>query len=354
MSKKDAPVDIILSEGDVTMMTAKELAYFSPILATLFQVGGNAANRQALGNLRLGLHTGENLGEVVKRLTASTLLSGFPHRFTGQFLTQGVPMAVNRIFSGDPAAKPTISPTFTALWMTAAGCGFEISGFKQPIQDKATSVGLGDIHYWQKVPRVAMCIIPISLVRNFAYSKLVFGQSSEDSLPKRAAIVLGGAFITNPVDTAVNVAAYEAAIAKDGTPITDIFRATWRYFMDTEGAISPYQKFAKIANKAFSGATLRMTGVAGAAIIFSKAAGDMLEEGFKEYGEKTSQLWHQFQERVAEHGGVDLPKESEVAPPVVIPDSEKAASVSTPSATVKIPDHELKALLEKGDPHAKR
>ena len=265
--KKDET--IVLSQGDIAPLSTKYRPWFSSFVTATALTAVNSAQRQFFGNLRLALNTNEAWSEMIKRFATNpkTLLSGWPHRFTLQLLTQGLPIATNLAYASDEQ-KPKISSSLTALWMTTAGCVFEVSGLAQPIKDKASSLGLS-VDYMRRSPAVAMCIIPIMFARNNAYTKLVFGLSDDD-MARKLMIATIGAVLTNPIDVAVNVGAWEAAKAKDGTPLTEIYRATWNHFIKTEEGISPYQKFTQIASKAFSGTPLRIAGVAGAALIFSK------------------------------------------------------------------------------------
>ncbi len=325
--------DSEIKPPEISEVPVEKLSYLGPILTAASLVAVNALQRQFLANGRLGINNGESWGSAFERLfkSSETAFSGFSHRFVLQGLTQGVPLAFNRSHtnSSDADKKPKISSSLTALWMTAMGGVLEVSGLGPPIKDKARSDGKGEINYFRRAPVVAACTVPFMYGRNLAYAQLVFGQSDKD-LPKKLAVASVGAVLTNPLDAAINVAAYEAAIAKDGTPVADIFCATWQHFMEIEKGASPYQNLTRIMSKCFSGAPLRVAGVGGAALIFSKPVADAVQEGFENYIAKSQELWSRFQSKIVEHGGVDLPKESKV---------------DTPSTAVQILNHEQ---LEKG------
>ncbi|NBV06896.1 MAG: hypothetical protein EBS06_06655 [Proteobacteria bacterium] len=312
-NKSNQKSEIILSEKDVEPASAKDRSSFITAASIATQVTLNSAQRQILGNLRLGVNNGENTNELLNRFKKNPLmiLSGLPHRFTLQALTQGLPMYYNRVSSKEGETKK-ISESLTALWMTTAGCFFEVSGFKQPVLDKAKESGI-DLNFWKKAPQVAVCITPLVLLRNNIYAQAVFGQNKNDPLEKKIMTAGIAGILTNPVDSAINIMAYETSIAKDGTPLTEIYRNTWNHFIASElKGSSPYLRFTKVVANTLNGATLRVLGVGGASLIFSKQASDALEEGFSKYMEGISGLWNIFQNNVADRGGAENREEKKL------------------------------------------
>ena len=234
--------DNILTQSDVdlkqpsidekakTALTTKDHFLIGATLAT--QTAANATNRQVLANFKLGSNTGEGYKDLFKRFGANprTLLSGVTHRFILQGYTQALPNYYNKTHV-DTSAKtsnesPLIANLRTGTWMALAGMPFELSGLKQPIEDKAQALGKVDLHYWKKSPTIAKSIVGPLLLRNNIYSAAVFGNGHRP-LHERAGIATIAGILTNPIDNLVNIAAYEAAMAKDGTPVADIFRASW-------------------------------------------------------------------------------------------------------------------------------
>lgn len=287
---------------EISPMPAKQRSQMAVAATVTSLVAANTTQRQILGNLRLGTNTGETLKDLGNRFkqNPANLVSGGAHRFTLQLLTQGMPMYYNRAQQD----RPKISESMTALWMTTAGCLFEVSGLKQPIEDKALAMGKEGVNYLKRSPVTATCIIPVLLARNNVYSKAVFGQNEQNSLPTKLGIAAIAATFTTPLDNAVNMLAYEAATAKDGTSVTDIYRNTWKQFIGSQTA-HPYEKFVNVAKKAMNGTPLRVAGVVGACYLFSKSTADRVEEGFNDYIGSVTKLWDNFQNNVADKGGIE-------------------------------------------------
>lgn len=250
-------------------------------ISTTFQVLANSIQRQVLNNLKLGVNTNETWNSLGSRFgkNPSTILSGLPHRFTLQFLTQGLPMYYNKV-SKDQINEKKISDSLTALWMTVAGCVFEVSGLKQPIEDKAKALGNENIKYWQRGFQVASSITPLVLLRNNFYAKVVFGQNKDDPMSQRALTAAAAGIITNPIDNAINIVAYETAVANKSSSMIDIYRQTWNRFIVLDSIDSPYNRSIQILRNILSGSPLRVIGLVGACVIFSDQTSDVLREIF--------------------------------------------------------------------------
>jgi len=264
-----------------------------PVLLTVsIQICANSLQRQALGNIKLGSNTGELRNELFGRykLNPLHLLSGITHRFTLQMLTQGLPMIINRTNSSwlnkerltrTDTHPPLISESVTALWMTTIGCIFEVSGLKQPIQDKANSALKGDIQYWSKAFHIGLCITPFVLLRNYVYAQVVFGQDNDNPLYKRLGIAVIAGVITNPVDNAINIVAYKTAIAKKDIPIKVNYKNSLDQFLCRGEPTSSLEKrTALILRNLLNGALYRILGVGGACILLSRQVGDCVESCF--------------------------------------------------------------------------
>lgn len=328
--------DIIIAKDDIAPMSARHRAAIAGA-ATMTQITANAIQRQILGNLKFGSNTGEGVKDLSDRFSKNpaTLLSGLPHRFALQTLTQGLPMYYNRV-NNDQSGKPKISNNFTALWMTTIGCFFEVSGLKQTVEDKAKAFGNNEVNYWSKSPRVAMAIIPLVLLRNNVYAEVVFGQKKDDSIAKKLAILSGAAVLTTPVDNGINLLAYESATAKDGTSISEIYRNSWNKFIAAEMKQNPYQQFVQLMRNSSNGAFLRIAAISGAGMLLSPKTGDQLEEAFSGYMGSVNKLWSMFQNNVADRGGV----KEEAANATIKPSSHRSLSQENVAQSAKDENHD--------------
>jgi len=328
MTKETQPQDVVIGKDvEVAPLPEAERAFFPQLLSTkgfatsaavTSQVAINALSRQALGNMRLGLNTGEGLPNVATRFASNpaTLISGAGYRFSLQLLTQGLPVIVDRVAPNPDPANPRVPPSFTALWMSTTGCVFETLGLQQPIQDKVGKET--KIDFKARTPAMMAAITTPLLIRNLAYSKAVFGQSKDKPLSERVGVAALVAAATNPLDNIVNISGYEAAVAKDGTSIADIYRATWKSFIGAAEQ-SPYEKFVGCAKKSLNGVGMRIAGVAGACVLLSPDLTNRLTQDFETYMGSVGKVWEELQNRIADKGGVDVSAE--------VPSSKVSANV---------------------------
>lgn len=279
--QKNVEVALPINEPEKAALTTKDRLLIGATLAT--QTAANATSRQFLANFKLGSNTGEGYKDLFERFGKNprTILSGVTHRFILQGYTQALPNYYNKTHAADTSKPSNDSPLIanlrTGTWMALAGMPFELSGLKRPIEDKADSLGKTNLNYWGKSPTIAKSILAPLLLRNNIYSAAVFGNSNRP-LHERAGIAAIAGILTNPIDNLVNIAAYEAAIAKDGTPVADIFRATMEQFIGSEKDLRPYAKLNNFLRKSMNGGELRVFGVVGATMIFSKEVGKYIEE----------------------------------------------------------------------------
>jgi len=297
--------------------------------AVSFQVLGNTIWRQFFANARLGVNTGETVLGVMKRLIVDkplTSFSGTQSRFILQMVPQGLPAIVDRSASRPDVENPTqVSVPFTALVMTLFGMVMEPINLTKPIQDKSDALDGKKINFKSRLPSMIPVVTPFIFARSACYAQAVLG-NHDKPLPERAMVAgLVGA-ISNPIDNAVNVAAYEAAIAKDGTPLKEIFYNVLKSFVGTSQEL-PYERLVKCIGKSLSGVVMRTTSLAGACIMLSPEITHKLEKNFDEYSESIKMVWDKFQNQVADKGGVD-------------PDSVQEQKA--PSSTVGKPSIEVK------------
>ncbi len=293
-----------ISRDDIQPMPQSERRILSAALATILAITANAAQRQFFGNIKLGSNTGETFAALFSRFgkNPEKVFSGMSHRLTLQAITQGAPMFANRAFS-EKSSEPIISPGLTALLMATLGIGFEVSGMKKPIQEKAASFGKNDVDFLAKSPRIAGFVMLPILLRNNIYTNVVFGQNKENSLYKKVVIAMGAGIATNPIDNLINVMAYETAMAERKTSFVEIFQNTWKQFIAAEKAGHPYERFVTVLRNAFDGVPLRMVAVGGACLLLSREVGDVLEKGFSDYINSAEKFLHQLRENLHEKSG---------------------------------------------------
>ncbi len=294
------------------------------------QVLTNTFWRQILANGRLGVNTGESVFNVATRFAKkpSTAISGSPSRFLLQFVTQGVAATIDRSASRSGVENPiTVPASFTAQFMTLFGMVLEPINLRTPIQDKVDAMGGSKINFRSRLPVMTVSVAPIILARNQFYARAVFG-NKDKTLAERTMIAAIVAVPSNPLDNLVNITAYEAAIAKDGTPLKVIFHNVWKSFAGTPTEL-PYDRLVHCIKKSLNGVSMRVAGVAGACVILSPEVTSKLAEGFDEYSQSFAVMWNKFQEKLSEHGGVDsksMPEEKPPSPTIVSADAKKVES----------------------------
>lgn len=313
-----------ISRDDIQPMPQNERGLLSAGLATMVAIMANSTQRQILGNLKLGSNTGETVKALFSRFEKNpgTIFSGLSHRLTLQTITQGVPMFSNRAFANE--SKPVFSPGLTALLMATIGIGFEVSGMKKPIEEKASSLGRHGVNYLEKSPRIAGFVMFPILLRNYIYTSAVFGQSKDNPLYQKALIAMGAGTITNPIDNLINIAAYETAMAERQTSFSQIFQNTWKQFIAAEKAGHPYDRFVTILRNALDGVPLRMAAVGGACVLLSKEVGDSLEKGFSSYINSAEKFLQQLRENLREQSGIEIEEKKPTPSPSFSAQKEQA------------------------------